>query len=185
VSAQFPVEKLPGEKSPGEKIYMKLYIPGFEDREYTSVLAPPTFEAPEPYDGLPTPTLIIRKNGEAWNHPFVVVYEPFSESEQAPSLQGVEKIEQEGLYKGLKITSQTRQGRLVQYVITQSRSEVFKDKNLDLQFEGTFAVVTLDEKNRLLNMYIGEGELLRFGDTTLKTDKNLRAGYMEYKVEMP
>jgi len=180
VTAQFPVEKLQG-----EKIYMKLYIPGFENREYTRVLAPPTFQAPEPYDGLPTPTLVIRNNGEAWNNPFVVVYEPFSENEQAPSIQGVEKLEQDGLYKGLKIISNTGRDRLVQYVITQSRNEVYHNENLNLHFEGSFAVITLDGKNRLQNMYIGEGKSLRFGNTTLKTERNNRAAYKDFSSEMP
>jgi hypothetical protein len=180
VTAQFPVEKLQG-----EKIYMKLYIPGFENREYSRVLAPPTFQASEPYDGLPTPTLVIRKNGEAWKNPFVVVYEPFSESERIPSIQGIEKLEQNGLYKGLKIISNTGSERLVQYVLTLSRSEVFHEKSLDLHFEGTFAVITLDEKNQLQNMFIGEGKSLRFGKTTLKTDKNTRAAYKDFSSEMP
>ena len=59
-------------------IAMHLFIPGFAQREYTKVMAPHTFEAPSPYDNLPTPTLVIRKKGEAWTSPFVVVYEPFS-----------------------------------------------------------------------------------------------------------
>jgi hypothetical protein len=178
VTAVFPVEKLQG-----KKIYMKLYIPGFEDREYTSVMAPPTFQAPEPYDGIHTPTLVIRKNGEAWKDPFVVVYEPFNESEQAPSIEKVGKLEQEGLYKGLKIISHTGEGRLVQYVITQSRSEIFLDENLDLEFAGSFAVLTLDEKKQLQHMYIGDGKYLRLKNATLKTEKGMRAAYRDFGLE--
>jgi hypothetical protein len=174
VKAQFTVEKLED-----KMIYMNLYVPGCENRDYTKVMAPPTFEAPKPYDGLATPTLVIRKNGEAWNYPFVVVYEPFSEIEKDPSIQCVEKLEQDGLYKGLKIVSKIGSNRFIQYVITQSPNEVFDDENLKIHFKGTFAVITLDENERLQNMYIGEGEDLRFGETVLKTDRGKRAAYKE------
>ncbi len=175
VKAQFAIEQLED-----NKIYMNLYIPGFENREYTKVMAPPTFEAPKPYNESATPTLVIRKNGEAWKDPFVVVYEPFNENEKGPSIQSVERLEQEGVYKGLKISSKIGNKRLVQYVITQSPNEVFDDENLDIHFEGTFAVISLDGKNQLQHIYIGEGEDLRFGDTTLKPEKGNQATYMEY-----
>ncbi len=174
VKAQFALEKLEG-----KMIYMNLYIPGCEKRDYTRVMAPPTFEAPEPYDKLSTPTLVIRKNGEAWKNPFVVVYEPFSEMEKGPSIQWVEKLEQDGLYKGLKVVSKTGGYNLIQYIITQSPNEVFDDEKLDIYFKGTFAVITLDENDQLQHMYIGEGEDLRFGETVLKPDRGKRAAYKE------
>tara|TARA_R110002049_G_scaffold211595_3_gene382553 strand:+ start:4373 stop:6616 length:2244 start_codon:yes stop_codon:yes gene_type:complete len=92
VKAQFSIEKLG--KSP---IYMDLHIPGFDNREYTKVMAPQTFEAPEPYDELDTPTLVIRKKGDAWNVPFVVVYEPFSGNIKNASMVSVEKLEEDGI----------------------------------------------------------------------------------------
>lgn len=150
-------------------IFMQLHIPGFENRSYTKVKAPTTFEAPEPYDNLQTPTLVIRNKGEAWKNPFVVVFEPFNENEDA-TIKSVEKLEEKGVYKGLKIVSDTPNEILIQYVITQSKDEVFQDENLDIYFKGTFAVISLNENETLQSIYIGEGEKLIYQNETILTD---------------
>lgn len=175
VKVQFSVEKL--ENSP---IYMGLHIPGFNNREYTKVMAPHTFQAPKPYDELATPTLVIRKKGEAWKEPFVVVYEPFNGSSESTSIVSVEKLEQDGVYKGLKIVSKVDETSLVQYVITQSKNEVYEDKKRSIYFKGTFAVVTLNAKDILQNIYIGEGEKLVFRNKELIPENSNRAIYVNY-----
>ncbi len=161
LSARFTAEHL-GQKP----IYMDLHIPGFEQREYTRVKAPPTFESPRGYRNKPTPTLVIRKKGEAWNAPFVVVFEPF-EGDGNNSVRSVEKLEQNGLYKGLKVVSETEAGTIIQYIITQPADEVFESRALNLFFEGTFAIITLDEKKEMKSIYIGEGRKMTFGQFTI------------------
>jgi hypothetical protein len=175
VNARFSVEKLEG-----KSIFMDMHIPGFRNREYTKVLAPHTFEAPPPYDTLPTPTLVIRKKGEAWNEPFVVVYEPFDRHENNSSIVSVEKLGQKGIYKGLKIESTLDGQGLVQYVITQSKNQTYTNNRLDIEFKGTFGIVSLSADGKLLDLYIGEGELLRFGETILKPESDKNAAYMDY-----
>ncbi|HSH09155.1 MAG TPA: heparinase II/III family protein, partial [Oceanipulchritudo sp.] len=176
VKVIFPLQKLDG-----PPIFMALHIPGFDDREYTKVAAPRTFEAPKPYDSLPTPTLVMRKSGEAWINPFVVVYEPFAGNRHDQSVQSVEKLEEGGVYKGLKIVSQTDSGRIIQYVITQSKDEVFNDEVHGIHFKGTFAVITLDESGNLQDLYIGEGQTLRYGETVLSLEASGRTcAYQRY-----
>ncbi|WP_066630691.1 heparinase II/III domain-containing protein [Labilibacter marinus] len=153
-------------------IYMQLFVPGFENREYTTVNAPHTFQAPSPYDNLDTPTLIIRKEGEAWTNPFVVVFEPFNQKEKNPSIQSVEKLEQNGIYKGLKVTSSIPTEDIVQYIITQSKGEVFQDSLKNISFKGSFAVITENSQGELRNMYIGEGDELIYNNNILKGNKN-------------
>ncbi|GGD04764.1 heparinase II/III domain-containing protein [Hyunsoonleella pacifica] len=150
-------------------VFMQLHIPSFKNRVYTKVKAPITFESPEPYNTMPTPTLVIRNGGEAWKNPFVVVYEPFSEKEK-PTIQSVSKIEQDGLYKGLKIISKTPLETLTQYVITQSKDEIFQ--NDDIYFEGTFAVITISNNDKLKNIYIGEGKKLNYKNEVIETDSS-------------
>lgn len=150
-------------------IFMQLHIPGFKNRTFTKVKAPTTFESPKPYDNLPTPTLVIRNKGEAWKNPFVVVFEPFSENEK-PTIQSVSKIEQDGLYKGLKIVSHTPTEKLIQYVITQSKDQIFQDDQLGIYFKGTFAVITINEDKSIKSIYVGEGEKLTFKNETIETD---------------
>ncbi|WP_222597418.1 heparinase II/III domain-containing protein [Hyunsoonleella aquatilis] len=173
VKATFQTEKL----KQGD-IFMQLHIPGFENRTYTKVKAPITFESPEPYDSLPTPTLVIRKEGEAWKNPFVVVFEPYNETE-TPSIQSVTKIEQDGLYKGLKVVSKTPSETLIQYVIAQSKNDIFQNEVLDIYFEGTLAIITLNEDETLKSIYVGEGEKLSYKNEDITTNSS-KSYYKEY-----
>ncbi|MFS4482780.1 heparinase II/III family protein [Hyunsoonleella sp. 2307UL5-6] len=159
-------------------VFMQLHIPDFKNRTYTKVKAPITFESPEPYNKKPTPTLVIRNEGEAWKTPFVVVYEPFNENEN-PTIQSVSKIEQNGVYKGLKIISKTPLETLVQYVITQSKHEIFQNNDLGINFKGTFAIITLDENETLQSIYIGEGENLKYKNEVIEMGEN-NSFYKEY-----
>ncbi len=164
VKATFNVKKLKG-----NDIFMQLHIPGFKNRTYTKVKAPITFESPEPYNKKPTPTLVIRNKGEAWKNPFVVVYEPFNEKEK-PTIQSVIKIEQGGIYKGLIIESKTPSESLIQYVITQSKNQVFK--NQDIYFKGSYAIITLNSDKKLQSIYIGEGEKLTYKNEEITTNSS-------------
>ncbi len=167
------------EKLEGKPIYMNVFIPGNEKREYSKVMAPHTFEAPAPYDKLPTPTLVIRKTGEAWESPFALVYEPFDENVKNNSIQSVEELMQDGFYKGLKVVSKTDTQTLIQYIITQSKNQDYSDKELGIEFKGTFAIITLNAENELQNMYIGQGTELRFGNKILKPLNQKTAAYIE------
>ena len=123
--------------------------------------------------------MVIRNRGAAWDKPFVVVYEAYSQKE-TPTISSVEKIEQAGVYKGLKIESTTPSNKLIQYVITQSKDSVFQDKELDIYFKGTFAVITLNENEVLQNIYIGEGDKLIYKDEILQTNLN-KSVYKEFE----
>ena len=137
-------------------IKMKLFIPGNAGREYTKVMAPPTSEAEKPYDSQPTPTLVVRQTGEAWTRPFAVVYEPF---EGTSSVQSVESITQNGVFKGLKITSTVAGKPLTQLVLSLEKDDAnFADTKLGLSFTGRFAVATLSDTGELQSVYMGRGQ---------------------------
>ncbi|MEX2564465.1 MAG: heparinase II/III family protein [Cyclobacteriaceae bacterium] len=174
VRARFVAEKF--EKS----IYIDLHLPGDESREYTKVLAPPTFEAPATYEDKPTPTLLIRKKGEAWNHPFVVVFEPFDENPENHSIQSVEKLEQDEDFKGIRIQSIIADKGLVQYIIAQGNDERYINENLGISFKGSFAVITETSAGKLQNIYIGEGEELRYGEITVRPPNQKKSVYQEF-----
>jgi len=167
VQVQFNIGKL--KEGP---IAMRLFIPGAQQREYTKVLAPHTFEAPSPYNNLPTPTLVIRKKGEAWTSPFVVVYEPFDRNKLYGSLKSVTKLEQDGVFKGLKIISKFEKGTITQFVLIES----YTDKNLGIFFQGEFGLVTINDKNELQNMYLGNGKKLAYKKAELSSFSNQSIG---------
>tara|TARA_R110002051_G_scaffold318695_1_gene401372 strand:- start:3974 stop:6400 length:2427 start_codon:yes stop_codon:yes gene_type:complete len=174
VKATFSVKRLKG-----NDLFMQLHILGFKNRTYTKVKAPHTFKAPKPYDKLPTPTLVIRNKGGAWQNPFVVVYEPYNETEK-PTIQSITKIEQNGIYKGLIIKSKTPSEELTQYVITQSKNQVFK--NEAIYFKGSYAVITLNKDSILKSIYIGEGEKLIYTDKEINTNET-STFFKEYENE--
>ena len=56
--------------------YMNMFVPAGVQHEYTSALGPPTREAINGYVKKKTPIVAIRTLGEAWDRPFVAVFEP-------------------------------------------------------------------------------------------------------------
>lgn len=63
---------------------MKVWLKGGENRQYFSVLGPKSnalnkASVPAEICDAKVPAMVIRKNGEAWNNPFVAVFNPFFE----------------------------------------------------------------------------------------------------------
>jgi Heparinase II/III-like protein len=157
-----------------EPLKMTLFIAGNNNREYTKVMAPPISDAPKPYDKKPAPAILIRQHGEAWTQPFAVVYEPGEGDKN--SVQSVEKVEANGVFKGLKIKSLIDGKKLIQYAfILENSDAIFEDKKLGLRFKGRYAVLTLDEKKAVQSIYIGAGKSLQFKKVTVQA-KNGQSG---------
>jgi hypothetical protein len=173
VRARFVAEKF------DEPIFMDLHIPGFQNREYTKVMAPHTFEAPQPYLNQPTPTLVIRKDGEAWEQPFVVVFEPFK-GVNNNSVMSVEKLVQDGKYKGVKVLSNLAGEMLTQYIFTLNQNDSFVDEKLGISFSGTFGVLSLNQDGAPQSIYIGDGEELRYGDLIIKPENQKRSVFRHF-----
>jgi len=160
-------------KPTDNKRYMKLYIAGNKNREYTTVMAPNTFEAPKPYDKLPTPTVVIRQKGEAWSNPFAVIYEPTFDSKSKSGIQSVNKIENNSVFQGFKVISKVNNELITQYIINQAHDSDFINKELGLNFKGSFAVITYSEKNIIQSIYIGDGMYFKNIDLEVNTTNNL------------
>jgi len=160
-------------------VFMDLHMPGSENREYTSVMAPHTFEAPRPYLNKPTPTLVVRKNGEAWNSPFVLVFEPYRGKDNN-SVLSVEQLVQDGEYKGVKVVSLIDGEEITQYLITLIKEQTFVDEGLNISFSGTFGVITTGSDGVLKNLYIGDGEELRYGEISIRPNGSERYVFREF-----
>ncbi|MBD0724714.1 hypothetical protein B6A10_05940 [Flavobacterium sp. L1I52] len=177
VNATFEISKLQDKKNR----FMHLYILGNKEREYTKVMAPHTFEAPKPYDKLPTPTMVIRQKGEAWSNPFAVIYEPSFDEKSDNGIQTVEKLETAGLFKGFKVVSKIKGQKIIQYIISQGTNEIFESKELKLSFIGSFAIITLNESGELNNIYVGDGQYIHFDKHILKPKQPTdRSFYVEF-----
>lgn len=89
VHARFPLN------IESDKVAMDVWVVGEEDRQVFTVAAPANRGArhyvDEKYWDRPTPTLVVRQNGEAWTRPFVAVYEP-SLQKDGPQVTAVEFV---------------------------------------------------------------------------------------------
>jgi hypothetical protein len=143
--------------------HMRLFIPGNEGRDYSQALAPSTKEAPGNYEKSPTPVVVIRQRGEAWTRPFAVIYEPFAGADNSGSIQSVAALRDHGTFSGFKVTSQIAGRTVTQLIITLPRADsVYENPALGLSFQGRYAVVTLDDRDAPVSLYVGEGTRLRF-----------------------
>ncbi len=167
VAAEFTATKL--KPAPAT---MRLFVPGAEGRDYVSALAPETKEAPSPYDKSPTPVLVIRQRGEAWDRPFAVIYEPRSTATTGSTdgIRSVTALRSGGHFAGFKITSRLAGRTIAQLVLVQPTADrEFSDATLGFAFRGRYAVITLDARDAVVSLYIGDGARLRFRDHELTT----------------
>ena len=182
VQASFDIKKLKDKKDR----QMNLFILGNKDRTYTKVMAPLTFEAPKPYHKLPTPTMVIRQKGEAWSNPFAVIYEPNFGTNSSNGIQSVSKLENNAVFKGFKVVSIIDTKKITQIIINQPADAVYENKELGIYFKGAFAVISLNEKDVLETIYIGEGQLLRLNkiEVLSKNNKSI-AAYINFSTPKP
>ena len=182
ISSVFSASKL--QKTP---VKMRLFINGNDNRDYTKVMAPPSSEAPKAYETKQTPTLVIRQKGEAWAVPFAVVYEPFEGDNDKGTVQTVEQIIQNGVFKGLTIKSLVSGKAITQYaLILENNNAVFEDKTLGITFKGRYAILTVDEKGKTQSVYVGEGQSFSFQKIKIAS-KNGQAGaaYLDFRSVKP
>ena len=150
---------------------MHVSIPEGVNREYSSALAPPIVEAENGYDKKKSQVLTIRKPGEAWDKPFVVVYEPSKISN--PTVQSIENLVEGNKIVGAKVTSLVNGTTMTDWIIAQeNNTSAYNLPSEKISFKGRFGIVRKEVVNGKMKvtMYIGEGESLQFGDSLLKGD---------------
>jgi hypothetical protein len=143
---------------PDEMVWMNVHSLGNTEREYFSVMAPRTHTAPSPLNELPTPTLVIRQTGEAWNRPFVNVFEPSRDHGQNHNVQQIRKVDPytgpEGLL-ALEVTSIINKKTYRQYIFKSDSNNV-EMRAEGAQFQGMFGIVGVQEDD-LQFIYMGHG----------------------------
>ena len=164
--------------------HMHMFVPGGIEHEYTTALAPPTREAINGYVDKKTQVVAIRKQGEAWDQPFVAVFEP--STNQNATIEEVRPLMDRDKRVGAVVVSNVGRSRITDFIISQDSSkEKYVNKEYDLRFNGRFAVVRIEErrsrkpaKNRDLNpsqkgskltLYLGEGSRLSWRDALVNS----------------
>ncbi|SOE19841.1 Por secretion system C-terminal sorting domain-containing protein [Spirosomataceae bacterium TFI 002] len=151
--------------------YMHMFIPAGANKEYTKALGPASREAENGYLTKKTQVVAIRQNGEAWNRPFISVFEPSLKEES--SVQSVEPLVFNGASVGAIVTNNVAGNIVSDYIIcndTDDREVDFPD--FQLKFKGRFAIVRKEFLNdkKVITLYIGEGSNLTFESYSLQSD---------------
>jgi hypothetical protein len=142
---------------PQRKLAMTVWLQGAADREYFSVMAPPstawsTGMLPSGVEHAPLPTLVIRQHGQAWTRPFTAVFEPTADT--APQVLGVDQFE-DGRALALRISTADH-GR--QTIISGDGDDVrFEHDGQRLQ--GRYGIVA-ERGAQLQYLFLGHGRKL-------------------------
>lgn len=162
-------------------VYMHLWMKGTEGREVFSIKSPPCKafrnNAGLPYkaDLSPYLTLTARQHGEAWEHPFVSVFEPTTEEEgkSIESIQSFELANASPDFVGLQVNSKS--GR-IDYIFSSVKDELVAYK--DCSANATYAVVS--ESGKDFTLFMGNGIHLKGKGFTINAAEKTNA-VLEYK----
>lgn len=154
-------------------IYMNLWMKGYKGREIFSIKAPSvkSFRANNnlPYDVLKEPFLTIsaRQHGEAWNNPFVSVFEPTTEKE-GKSIVSINSFTADNNaeilpdFVGLEVKSKT--GR-TDFIFSSIKDERIEYRNMAVN--ATYAVISENEKD--FSLFLGNGKLIKWNGFTVQS----------------
>lgn len=154
-----------------EDIFMNLWMKGSPDREIYSIQSPAcksfkdTKSFPYNVSEDPYQTFIARQYGQAWDAPFVSIYEP-STSTQGRSIESIEGFDDENgdkSFAGVKVVNKS--GR--QDYIFSSYGQ-HKAKYKDMESDASYAIISVYSDSKY-EMLLGGGSYLSFGQTTIQT----------------
>jgi hypothetical protein len=142
---------------PQRRLAMTAWLQGGADREYFSVMAPPSTSwsagiLPRDVERAPLPTLVIRQHGEAWARPFTAVFEPGADT--APQVQDVEQVD-DGRALALRVRT-AGHGR--QTIISGDGDDARFDRD-GQRLQGRYGIVA-EREGRLHYLFLGHGREL-------------------------
>ena len=163
--------------------YLHVSVPGGVDKEYSSALAPPTQDVSNGYDNKDTQMFIMRKYGEAWDEPFIAIYEPSGNAQS--TIKSTEYIFDNAKVVGVKVVSEVNGQEITDMVLSNDDDNVSVNlPGLNIAFTGRYAVVRTEVKTGAtdVSLYIGEGQQITFIDETLNGDVDDGKAYLEYTL---
>ncbi|QXP57528.1 heparinase II/III family protein [Cellulophaga sp. HaHa_2_95] len=176
-----------------DDVFMNLWMKGTEGREVFTIKSPPNkafkYNKKIPYDVSEAPylTLAARQHGEAWNKPFVSVYEPFTSSEgkSVATISGFEDEHGSTDFVGLHVVHKS--GR-EDFVFSSTENKIAKYK--ETVTDATYALVG-QEKNKDIILFLGNGTELTAKGFEIATNKKgnvvleIKAGKLFLNNEVP
>ena len=157
-------------------IYMNLWMKGYEGREIFSIKAPSckafrnNNDFPYEVNKEPFLTISARQHGEAWNHPFVSIFEPSTENE-GRSIESIQSFEPENAsedFVGLIVKSKS--GR-TETVFSSVKDEIVTYN--EFSTNGTYCIIS--EQVNDFTLFLGNGKLLKAKGFTIEAEENTNA----------
>lgn len=150
----------------GSNVSMDVWMQGFPGRKIFSVNSPRSLKGmrgvlSSDLAELPIPTMIIRQEGEAWNRPFVAVYEPY-DTENGKTIRSVNYLKSENPdFVGISVSSSNN---CQDYIFNHTNAEsVTNVREISARFQGKYGVLSLEGKE-LKRLFIGKGKTLQMGN---------------------
>jgi len=165
----------------GNNIYMNLWMKGYQGREIFSIKAPSckafrnNSDFPYEVNKSPYLTIAARQHGEAWEHPFVSVFEPTTEKE-GRSIESIQPFEVENTspdFVGLIVKNKS--GR-TDYIFSSVKDE--KVSYNEMSANGTYAVIS--DKGEDFTLFLGNGTHIQRKGISIDASKKTNA-ILEYK----
>lgn len=151
--------------------YMNVFMPSGVSREYSTAVAPPTYEAESNYYKKNTPVMTIRQYGEAWDRPFICAFEPSIGT--TPTVKSVVQLMTGTKVVGAKVSSIVNGITITDWIISQeAANQTYTNSAEAISFTGRFGIVRTSVQNgkTKVSMYIGEGSSLQFKDSVLNAN---------------
>ncbi len=160
--------------------HMRMFVPGGKNRTVYQLNSLFNHRYYEPsLRSLPVPALLIRQKGEAWNAPFIAVYEPYGNGAKAQirSVYTAKTRNQKGI---AKLTVEHLEKDKVDHII-HSVNDNDVANYMGIQFVGTYCVATM-KRGKLVSVYIGNGTSFKMkGMKVVSKDGNTFDALLEWK----
>jgi hypothetical protein len=160
--------------------YMNMFAPAGVTREYTKALGPATREALNGYVNKKTQIVAVRQQGEAWDKPYVYIFEPSKSTNT--SVKSVQHIYNGNIIVGAKVVSEVNGSKITDYIFSNDSNTTVS--HVDINFTGEFGIVRTELKDGKTNvsLYLGKGSSLTFLDETITGDGDGKA-YKDYILD--
>ena len=161
-------------KMEDKTLSMNLWMKGAENREIFSALSPRSTALGDgiiskELESLPIPTMVVRQDGEAWDRPFVAVYEPSLNGESA-----IEKVDYFGNGESVGIQVKAKNGQ-EDFIFSNTQSQVSFEHN-SMKVQGTYAVIS-KEKQQLKSLFLADGTAIESDGYAIKSAAKTTFGF--------
>ncbi|KDN56221.1 heparinase II/III family protein [Flavobacterium seoulense] len=156
-------------------VNMNLWMQGQADREVFSVLSPKSTALGhglllDDISKNPIPTLVVRQNGEAWNRPFVAIYEPALNNET--NIQSVDYFGKNE-FVGIHVTNKSGQE---DFIFSNTNTDA---KLTEKQFSVTGSYGIISKKADDFTLFLGNGKNISNGKYSIDLGNEIASAVLK------